>query len=642
MLKRKLTAVALAAATTVATVLLAAPSASAATTPHKSIPHTAPVWLKSARHLGGAAGTASVTANVYLAPNGGLASVQAAVAAVSTPGSATFHKFMTTAQYKAKYAPTAKQVSAVEAYLRSSGLRVTGVEASNRYISVRGNVAAAQKAFGASIQRYQHDGQTVQAPSATLTLPSAVASSVLTVTGLDTTVTTKAPATVSTDAPPPAGFNNARPCSIYYGQLQAKTKADFTTPLPKFQGSYLSYAPCGYTGPQLRQAYEGNTDLDGSGVTVAVVDAFASPTIKADITKYTNNHGDGSYAAGQFTQTKFTPFTHTGTSATGCDASGWYSEESLDIEAVHAMAPGANIHYYGAKSCYDADFLTALAQVVDDNDAQLVTNSWGDTEANEDASNVAAYEQVFMQGALQGQSFMFSSGDNGDELANTGVKQADYPTSDPYVTSVGGTSTAIDGNGALAWETGWGTVKYSLNSTSTAWTSVGYLYGAGGGDSALFNQPSYQVGVTPGPTRQIPDVAMDADPNTGMLIGLTQTFSTGVKYSEYRIGGTSLASPLFAGMTALALQNGGTAVGLLNPSIYKNATSGAFMDVKGAPKEAGDVRVDYANSENASGGLLYSVRTFNQDSSLKVTKGWDNVTGLGSPTSKWLSAFGTS
>jgi subtilase family serine protease len=280
-----------------------------------------------------------------------------------------------------------------------------------------------------------------------------------------------------------------------------------------------------------------------------------------------------------------------------------------------------------------------LARVVDENKAQLVSNSWGDLEQNESADQVAAYEQVFMQGAMQGITFMYSSGDNGDELASSALKQADYPTSDPYVTSVGGTSTAIGADGSLAYETGWGTQKYNLSADGKSWTPVGFLYGAGGGESALFDQPAYQNGIAPAGARMVPDVALDADPNTGMLIGETQTFPEGVKYGEFRIGGTSLAAPLFAGMTALTLQHSGGGVGLLNPVIYSNATSGVFTDVKGTPKDAGDVRVDYANGLDASGGLLYSVRAFNQDSSLTVTKGWDNVTGVGSPNSGWLTAI---
>ena len=131
---------------------------------------------------------------------------------------------------------------------------------------------------------------------------------------------------------------------------------------------------------------------------------------------------------------------------------------------------------------------------------------------------------------------------------------------------------------------------------------------------------------------------MDADVTTGMLIGLTQTFPDSVHYGEYRIGGTSLASPLFAGMTALLLQHVGGRLGLLNPTIYGQAKSGTFTDVKGTPKDAGNVRVDYVNSVDSTAGLLYSVRTFNQDSSLATGPGWDDVTGIGSPNSKYLTS----
>jgi subtilase family serine protease len=635
MRKRTVAATLTAAATLVAGVLAAPPGAQAAPAP-RPIPNTSPAWTAHAQHLGRASSSAAVSAKVYLAPNGGLAALQQAAVAVATPGNASYRHFLTPAQYRAQYEPTNAAVHQVEAWLRAAGLHVTAVEGAHRYIAVSGTVEAAQRAFAAPIETYRHDGKTVQAPATTLKAPAAIAGSVLTVTGLDTSPHTVAPNHVS-DAPPPAGFRNARPCSLYFGQLQAKYQADFHTKLPKFDAQYLSYAPCGYTGPQFRAAYEGSTTLDGTGITVAITDAYAAPTIAKDADTYAKNHGDGAYAKGQFTQSNASKFTH----AADCGPSGWYGEETLDVEAVHAMAPGANIRYYGAASCYDDDLLAALAKVVDQNKAQLVTNSWSSVEAGESADSIYAYEQVFLQGAMQGISFMFSSGDNGDELANTGLKQVDYPASDPYVTGVGGTSAAIGANGSMLFETGWGTQKYSLSADGTSWTPVGFLYGAGGGTSALFNQPAYQAGATHSPYRQVPDVSMDADPNTGMLIGETQTFSDGVYYDEYRIGGTSLASPLFAGMTALALQHAGGGAGLLNPTIYASAKS-AFTDIKGKAKQPGDVRVDYANGENASGGLLYSVRTFNQDSSLTVAKGWDDVTGVGTPNAGWLAALSAS
>jgi subtilase family serine protease len=245
---------------------------------------------------------------------------------------------------------------------------------------------------------------------------------------------------------------------------------------------------------------------------------------------------------------------------------------------------------------------------------------------------------VFLQGALEGISFTFSSGDDGDEVATTGLKQVAYPASDPYVTGIGGTATAIGAGGQLLGQTGWGTSTYSLSTNGTSWVDGGYLYGAGGGSSTLFNKPSYQNGVVAGGARQVPDVSLDADPQTGMLIGETQTFSDGVYYDEYRIGGTSLASPLFAGMTALSIQKAKHDVGLLNPTIYTSRA--AFTDVTAKFPDAGNVRVNYVNSENSDDGLAYIVRTFgNPDSSLTVKAGYDNVTGIGAPNTKWLTAI---
>ena len=604
---------------------------------------TAPAWMPHAKHTGQANANSAVNARVYLAPNGGLANLQAAVAAVSTPGNRDYRHFINPAQYDAIYEPSTATVAAVSSWLNSSGLKVTGVDGERRYVSVTGSVANANKAFGVSIQRYSHDGQNVQSPSGAVTVPAALSGAVLSVTGLDTSQHvngTSATTPADTPIPPPAGFDNARPCSAYYGQLSATYEGNYQTKLPKYNGKTLSYAPCGYTGAQFRAAYEGGTSLTGKGITVATTLWYASTTIAQDTATYAANHGDAPYAPGQLSQAKYPKFNVT----SACAPSGSFTEETLDIEAVHAMAPDAKIRYYAAADCYDTSLIDDLSRIVTENKAQVVSSSWGGASNGESAGSIAAYEQVFMQGALQGVSFMFSSGDNGDELAATGLKQTDYPTSDPYVTSVGGTTTAIDANGNLSWQTGWGTDKYALSADGKSWTPVGYLYGSGGGYSTLNDRPAYQNGVVPAsapPGRAVPDVAMDADPTTGMLIGLTQTFPDGVRYGEFREGGTSLASPLFAGMTALAVQSAGGPVGFLNPVIYGQVQgkSGTFTDVAGAPADAGAVRPDYANSVDPSGGVLYTVRTFDQDSTLSVAKGWDDVTGVGTPSAGYLTSL---
>lgn len=618
--------------------LAGAGSAGAAPSARKAIGKSTPVWLGKAKELGNTSSKAPVNFKVYLTPNGGTAAVEAAVKAVSTAGSASYHQYITPAQYHRAFDPTPQIVAKIEAWLGANGLNVKSVGAYNAYIQVSGSVGKAQSAFSTHIASFAHDGKRVQANTKALTVPAAVASSVLSVTGIDTSVAKKKPATTF---PPSPGFYNARPCSTYYGQLTATYKADYATKLPLFKGKALPYAVCGYTGPQLRAAYEGTSKLTGKGITVGIVDAYASPTIRKDASAYAANNGDSTYTAVQYTQSLQTSYTHGDTSATGCDASGWFGEQTLDVEAVHAMAPDANIRYYAAKSCYDDDFTSIVTRLVNQNKVSIVTNSYGEADEYETTGLLAANHQLFLQAALQGISFMFSSGDNGDELANTGIKQTDSSASDPNVTAVGGTSTAIDYDGSLKWSTGWGTQKYSLSADGKTWTSLGYIYGAGGGYSKLWNRPSYQNGTVPAAAprgRAVPDVAMDADPTTGMLVGQTQTFSDGVHYGEYRIGGTSLASPLFAGMTALLSQNAGRRLGFLNPMIYAQAKSGVFTDVKGAPVDAGNVRVDFKNGENEDGGLLYSVRTFDQNSSLTTVTGWDDTTGVGVPKQSWLTS----
>ena len=164
---------------------------------------------------------------------------------------------------------------------------------------------------------------------------------------------------------------------------------------------------------------------------------------------------------------------------------------------------------------------------------------------------------------------------------------------------------------------------------------------------SLLEEPWYQTAAgiaSPTGGRAVPDVGMDADPTTGMLIGETQDFPAasvfgpaGVHYGEYRIGGTSLATPLFAGVEAVA-QGLHPRIGFANPRIYSLAHRGVYYDV--TPQgDAGNIRSDFANGINASNGYLYSVRTFDQDSSLFTAPGWDDVTGLGSPTARYIAAM---
>lgn len=590
-----------------------------------------------------------VDARVYLKPRH-KQQLDALVAAVSDPSSPRYQHFLTPKQYRARFGPNKHEIAVVGDWLKGAGLQVTGVGAGNRYLTVHGNPGAAEQAFAVQLRSYRHGGRTDRAPASDLSVPRGLASSVLGVTGLNeapqlVTPTHDGAATQAADtaAPPPAGFRNARPCSRYFGQLTAKFQGDYQTPLPKFKGKYRKYAVCGYTPQQLRGAYGvTGSKLTGKGVTVAITDAYAAPTIRSDANTYATRHGDPAFGHGQFAQDiPKQGFRH----QDQCGPSGWYGEETLDVEAVHGMATDANVLYYAARSCYDKDFVDALARVVDDNEATIVSNSWAGVENAESVGTIRAYNAIFEQGAAQGIGFFFSSGDSGDELQRTGQMQPDFPSSDPYVTAVGGTSLAVDASNGYQFETGWGTDKYNLGTSGHRWVANDplYDYGAGGGYSTLFPRPAYQRGVVPPSSpagRAVPDIAMDADPTTGMLIGETQTFPSGTHYGEYRLGGTSLACPLMAGMQALATQQAGERLGFANPRIYRLAEQGAgtYRDVTGKYDGKANVRPDFVNGVNADDGITYSIRTFGDDSSLSTAKGWDDVTGVGTPNRAYLTS----
>ncbi|KUN87033.1 S53 family peptidase [Streptomyces griseoruber] len=617
---------------------LGIPAAHAADGPARdTLAGTKPAWATAKADKGSTSNSAQLNARVYLAGRDadGLA---AYAKAVSDPRSPAYGKYLSAKQAAARFGATTAQVAAVKAWLTAAGLKVTGT--TEHYVSVSGDVAAAEKAFGTQLHNYTKGSKTYRAPSKSASAPAGLDGAVLTVTGLD-----NAPHKASSKdqlPPPDAVFKNSGPFSSYYGSNVAST-------LPDAYGTKIPYAVEGYTGKQLRSAY-GAGGYTGKGVRIAITDAYASPTIAFDAATYAKKHGDAAWKTGQLTQVLPKNYTKT----EECSAAGWYGEETLDVEAVHAVAPAANVTYVGAASCYDDDLLDSLSKIVDNHLADIVSNSWGDIEANQTPDLAAAYDQVFQFGAVEGIGFYFSSGDNGDEVANTGTKQVDTPANSAWVTAVGGTSLAVGKGDKYLWETGWGTEKALLSDDGKSWTNFpgAFTSGAGGGTSKNVAEPYYQKGVVPNAlatannaagNRVVPDISAIADPNTGFKVGQTQTFPDGsAQYSEYRIGGTSLAAPVIAAVQALAQEaRGGKAIGFANPSIYSKYGSRVYHDVTDDPTGSGlaVARVDFANGYDAADGLLTSVRSLGKDSSLTAVKGYDDVTGVGTPSSGYVESY---
>ncbi|GGM17622.1 serine protease [Streptomyces fumigatiscleroticus] len=617
---------------------LGIPAAHAADGPGRdTLAGTRPAWATAKADKGAASDGARVSARVYLAGRDA-AGLAAYAKAVSDPDSASYGKYLSAAQARARFGASGAQVAAVKSWLTSAGLKVTGV--TQHYVSVTGDVAAAEQAFGTQLHNYAKGAKTYRAPSKTASVPDSLNGAVLTVTGLDT-----APHKADHDdqlPPPDAVFRNSGPFSSYYGSNTATT-------LPSAYGKKIPYAVQGYTGRQLRAAY-GAGSRTGKGVRVAITDAYASPTIAKDAATYAKKHGDAAWRTGQLRQVLPKDYTRT----EECGAAGWYGEETLDVEAVHAVAPAAQITYVGAASCYDDDLLDSLSEIVDGHLADIVSNSWGDVEANQTPDLAAAYDQVFQFGAVEGIGFYFSSGDSGDNVASTGVKQVDTPANSAWVTAVGGTSLAVGKGDRYLWETGWGTEKADLSADGSSWVNFpgAYTSGAGGGTSATVAEPYYQKGVVPDSlakansaagNRVVPDIAAIADPNTGFRVGQTQTFPDGTqRYDEYRIGGTSLAAPVIAAVQALAQEaRGGKAIGFANPAIYAKYGSKVYHDVTDDPTGSGlaVARVDYVNGYDTTDGLATSVRSLGKDSSLKAVKGYDDVTGVGTPAKGYVESY---
>jgi subtilase family serine protease len=616
----------------------AAPTASSGRHP---LTGSTPKWLPFARDMGTTVTTDPVNFGILLGmrdETGALATLKA----VSDPSSASYGRYLTNKQFDAAYAPARASVSAVQTWLRDQGFKVTQTLPSGMYVAVSGTVGQVESTFGSKIHNYSYLGKQVYANTGQLSLPAgtpaAVTGAVNGIVGVDQGSELKQTADTLPGPPPGARFG-VQPCSAYYGQKVATDK-------PAAYGKHQPYAVCGYTPSQIQSAYGESSlikqGIDGRGVTVAITDAYAAPTMLKDAQKYNKVHGQPLFKSGQYSQ--ITPDADGYDAEDLCGPQGWYGEETLDVEAVHATAPGAKVIYVGASDCLSGLDL-AWANIIDSHFADVVTNSWND--GVDDVSLlgnalVTFYEQFSTEAAITGITVNFSTGDDGDDsVGGTSLasKTVEFPADLPYVTGVGGTSVFIGSKGQWVGEHGWQTAYSALNNGK--WGAPVYNSGGGGGTSTLFTQPWYQQGKVPTsesqyfsnvPMRTVPDIAMDADPNTGMIVGETQVFPNGTYWDQYRIGGTSLASPLLAGMVAVADQAHHKALGFINPLYYSEIGTSALHDIVAPTPGLAQVRTEYVNDVDNSQGKLYKLQTIDvQTTTIHDGPGYDDETGVGTP-----------
>jgi len=610
-----------------------------------------PGWISKAQNLGATDATQTIDLTVWLKLHNEN-QLQQQISDLYSPGNANYHKWLNQSQFNANYSPTAQQVKSVSNFLTSHGFTILDTAENNFYIKVSGTVAQAEQAFHVQINNYKLNGKNYRSNAAD---PSDTSGgNIANVTGLDDASyfqpANLRPASHAGDGVSP---NNA----VIYQVLCGNSSTSNTINVQGTPTTYTGFVPCGYNGDQLQKAYGVDTlvsqGIDGSGQTVAIVDAYGSPTILRDANKFSQVAGLPPLVTGQNFEIVGPNGTVNKPESPAQDPLGWQAEVTLDVEAVHAMAPGAKIVLVAAPNNY-SDLDEAVNWVVVHHLANIVTNSWGLSTDLMSPGRASRDERIFMQAAAEGIGLNFSSGDNGDELANTGGKTVDYPASSPWVNAVGGTSLFLNSDNSYSSETGWGTnlqrlyscAHYTVNSTTglrecdnydpAGALDYGFDGGAGGGLSDNFAGQSWQSSKignataagfgTVGTRRAVPDISMLADPYTGMNVWITDLSAGDTAPEAEPYGGTSLASPLFAGIMALVDQQRAAhsmgSAGLASQYLY-NLPTGAVHDVS----NASSFSLYYGSRYSGS----FFQPTFNQDSSLAVGAGWDDVTGVGTP-----------
>jgi len=594
-----------------------------------------------------------------------------AVEDLYTPGSPTYHQWMTNGDI-ARYAPTAAQVETVKKELESHGLSILSVSPDNLSIRARGPASGVERAFQTQIHEFERQGKVFHANVTPANLSGPAGSLVHGVTGL-TSFSMRPYIKYQVDpktgkphtaAKPPIGkspitkkdngaFSAIATNKCFTKPLSVTLTTDGASlPVGIYYGNDYDDTPliCAWTPSQIQDRY-GLTaaykkGLDGTGETIVIVDGPTDGAqLTSDLALFSNLSGLPATNSSNFTvlypDGKPTPL--------ALEFQNWQDEASLDVEWAHAIAPGAKIIVEIMPTQDWDEFEFAIDYARQNKLGKVISNSYGYPEALFGAATVRGFEQVLKKAAAAGINVNFSTGDGGDEgLGAPNAGGQSYPATSTYVTAVGGTSIGIPDGTKAGAEVGWGNnaniLSYALNGVFDPPFSLGFLGGSGGGESTFFAKPSWQKSLT-GTGRLEPDISAVGDPYTGVVFVEFDTPYAG-------IGGTSLSCPIFSGIWAIADQKAGKALGQAAPLLAK-LPSGTINDIVplGSPTNVAGVIFDSAGATFYSSDTLlaplyttteyysafwnltgeYVDISFGTDTSLTVTPGWDNVTGWGVP-----------
>jgi len=455
-------------------------------------------------------------------------------------------KYLTREEFARLHGASAADIEKIRAFAAEYGLKVVSEDRASRTVKLGGTVQAFNSAFGVNLRRYQHASGEYRCRTGTVTVPAELESVVEGVFGLDN-----------------------RPQAKAHFRLRKKN------PNVSPRAANVSYSPL-----QVAKAYAFPSGVTGAGQCIAVIE-LGGGYKAADLDSFFGNLG---ISTPKVTAVSVDGGTNTPTG----DSSGPDGEVELDIEVAGAIAPAAQIAAYFAPNT-DQGFIDAVTTAVHDATLKpsVISISWGGPENSWTAQSRDALNSACEDASTMGVTILAASGDDGSLDGSTnGTPTVDFPAASPYVVACGGTKLAISGT-TIGSEQVWN--ELSANEGAT-----------GGGVSEVFALPSYQSSakVPKSPNgfvgRGVPDVAGDADPETG--------YSVVVDGQQTVIGGTSAVAPLWAGLLALINQSLGTNVGYVNPLLYAAKVDATFHDITSG------------SNGNYSAG-----------------PGWDACTGLGSP-----------
>jgi kumamolisin len=458
-------------------------------------------------------------------------------------------KYLSREEFARTHGASSADLEKIRAFAAEHNLKVLSEDIASRTVKLSGTVQAFNDAFGANLRRYQHSSGTYRCRTGALTIPANLESIVEGVFGLDN-----------------------RPQAKAHFRLRKRNPASAAQ-----AAAAVSYSPL-----QVAKAYDfpSGSSATGAGQCIGVIELGGGYN-SADLDSFFKNLG--------ITTPKITAVSvDGGTNSPTNDPSGPDGEVELDIEVAGAIAPAAQIAAYFAPNT-DQGFIDAVTTAVHDATLKpsVVSISWGGPESSWTEQSRNALNSACQDASTMGVTVLAASGDDGSSDGSTdGSPTVDFPAASPYVVACGGTKLTISGS-AIGSEQAWNELSADEGAT-------------GGGVSELFALPNYQQGanVPQAPNgfvgRGVPDVAGDADPETG--------YNVVVDGQQTVIGGTSAVAPLWAGLLALINQSLGTNVGYINPLLYTGKVEPAFHDITSG------------SNGNYSAG-----------------PGWDACTGLGSP-----------